>query len=208
MTTAASTRRFTGDFRADVLVAVVVAAALAGAFFYKQSLSAQITRVSDPHSGFALSIPGHWTTKDAGELSADTFVEAFNSRADSVYKSTVIAQSFLIDPDNPVAIATIVDRIIQRHGDELLGYQLLDIQPIAIAGAEAQQIDYAYVARPIDDPFMASPPVVVLATGYVIFDRFLTQYWIVTLTADEKIADKERADFDSILKSITLPQRG
>jgi hypothetical protein len=203
VTAAASTRRFTGDFRADVLVAVVVAAALVGAFFYKQSLSAQTTRVSDPHSGFALSIPGHWATKDAGELSADTFVEAFNPRADSVYKSTVIGQSFLIDSDNPVAIATIVDRIIQRHGDELLGYQLLDILSTTVAGAEAQQIDYAYVARPIDDPFMASPPVIVLATDYVVYAP--TEYWIVTLTVDEQIASKEQADFGAIVKSIMLP---
>ena len=50
---------------------------------------------------------------------------------------------------------------------------------------------------------MASPPVVVIATDYVIYTA--TEYWVVTATADEKIADQEQRDFDRIIQSIRLP---
>lgn len=204
MTAAAQPRRFTDDRRADVLVAVVVVAALLGAYFYRLSLSGQTIRFEDPGSGFALSVPDGWTitTTEA----ADTFVSARNPHADSVYKSTVVGQSFLLDPDNPATLDTIVDRIIQRRGEELLGYHLMDDQPTIVGGAEARRIDYAYVTQPIDDPFMASPPVVVLATDYIIHTP--AEYWILTLAADEKIADKERAGFDNILESVALPPPG
>ncbi|MBM4425123.1 MAG: hypothetical protein FJ030_17375 [Chloroflexi bacterium] len=196
-------RRFTGDLRADALVALVVATALVGAFIFKQSLSAQTTPVADPNSGFALSLPSHWTIND--DLPLDTFISAYNSRADSVYKSAIIGQSFLLDPDNPIDLDTIVDRLVERHGEELLGYHLLDIQSLAVAGAEARRIDYAFVAQPIDDPFMASPPVVVLAADVVIYTP--AEYWVLTLSADEKIAAKEQNDFERIVESVSLPGR-
>lgn len=203
MTTAATTpsRRFTGDFRADVLVAVVVAIALVAGYAYRLSLSAQTTRVADPSSGFAVSIPSYWTVNE--ELPPDTFISAYDTRAESVYKSTITAQSFAIDPDNPAQLENIVDRLVERHGEELLGYHLLDIQPSTIAGAQASTIQYAYVAQPIDEPFMASPPVVVIATDYIIYTA--DEYWLLTLTADEKLAEKERQDFERIIQTIALP---
>lgn len=197
----ASSRRFAGDFRADVLVMVVIAAALVGAYAYRLSLFSQTRRVADPSSGFSVSIPSYWKVDD--ELPPDTFISAYDTRADSVYKSAITAQSFAIDPENPAQLDDIVTRRIERQGEELLGHHLLDLQPITIAGAEARAIQYAYVARPIDEPFMASPPVVVMATDYVIYTG--DEYWILTLTADEKILEKEARDFDNIIRSIALP---
>ena len=200
-TTASPASRFTGDLRADVLVAIVIAAALIGGYVYQFSLRGQTTRVADPNSNFSLSIPGNWTA--AEEIPLDTFVVAYDTRADSIYKSTIAGQSFALDSDNPTQLDQIVDRLIQRHGEELLVYHLIEDQPTTVAGAEARAIQYAYVTQPIDDPFMASPPVVVIATDYVIYTD--TEYWLITLAADEKIAEQAQADFDSIIQSITLP---
>ncbi len=201
MTTATSTRRFTGDFRADVLVAIVVVAALVGGFVYWQSLSGQTTRVTDSFSGFSMSIPNQWTVQQ--DPSSDTFITASNSRADSSYKSSISGQSFAIDTDNPATLDDIVDRLIQQRGDELMAFHLLDDQPTTVAGAQARAVSYAYVTRPIDDPFSDAPPVVVIATEYVIYTA--NEYWVVTLVADEKIAAKEQKDFDNILASVSLP---
>ncbi len=201
-TTAASpSRRFTGDFRADVLVAVLVITALLAAYIYQLSLQARTTPVIDQNSGFALSIPNNWTVEE--EPLADTFVSAYDSRVASVYKSTVAGRSFAIDPDNPAALEDIVNRLIDQHGQELPSYHLLDSQATTVAGAKAWAINYAYVAQPIDDPFMAAPPVVVIATDYVIYTNI--EYWLITLTADEKVVDKEKRDFDRIIGSIDLP---
>lgn len=195
-------RRFTGDFRADVLVAVVIAAAFLAAQFYQRSLSSQTTPFVDSHSGFTLDIPDHWTVNT--DSVTDTFVSAYNSRADSIYKSTITGQSFALDPDSPVALDDLVDRLVQRHQIDLLGYHLLEIQTTAVAGADARLIQYAYVTRPIDDPFSSSPPVIVIAADTLIYTS--TEYWLLTTTADEKIADQAQKEFDAILKSIRLPQ--
>jgi hypothetical protein len=157
--------------------------------------------VADPNSGFAVSIPSYWTV--AEELPPDTFISAYDTRAESVYKSAIRAQSFATDPDNPAQLEDIVDRLVERHGEELLAYHLLDIQPSTVAGAEARLVQYAYVTQPIDEPFMASPPVVVIASDYIIYTA--GEYWILTLTADEKIADQAAGDFERIIQSITLP---
>ena len=194
-------RRFTGDLRADVLVAVVIAVAFLAAGFYQRSLAGQTTAFTDPHSGFTLNIPDHWTVNT--DSATDTFVSAYNSRADSIYKSTVTGQSFALDPDNPVALDDLVDRLVQRHQADWIGYHLLDIQTAAVAGADARLIQYAYVARPIDDPFSSSPPVIVIATDTLIYTS--TQYWLLTTTADEKIADQTQIEFDAILASVRLP---
>lgn len=201
MTTATSSRRFTGDFRADVLVAIVVAVALIGGYAYWQSLAGQTVQVTDSFSGFSIKIPNHWTVEQ--DPSSDTFINAYDSRADSSYKTSISGQSFAIDTENPATLNDIVDRLIQQRGDELMAFHLLDDQPTTIAGAEARAISYAYVTRPIDDPFSDAPPVVVITTDYVIYTA--NEYWVVTLVADEKIADHEQRDFNNILSSITLP---
>jgi hypothetical protein len=201
VTTTAPSRRFTGDFRADVLVALIIALALLAGYVYQRSLAARVTRVSDPNSGFALSVPSDWAVNE--ELPPDTFLAAYDPQADSVYKSTITAQSFALDPENPAGIEDIVNGIVARHGEELLGYQLLDIQPATLAGVEARTIHYAYVEQPIDEPFMASPPVVVIATDHVVYTA--SEYWVLTLTADEKIAEDAALTFDTILRSISLP---
>ena len=201
MTAASQLRRFTGDFRADVLVAVVIALAFLAAGLYQRSLAGQTTAFRDSHSGFTLNIPDHWTVNT--DTATDTFLSAYNSRADSIYKSTVTGQSFALDPDSPVTPDELVDRLVQRHQIDWLGYHLLDIQKTTVAGADARLIQYAYVTRPIDDPFSSSPPVIVIATDTLIFTR--TQYWLLTTAADEKIADQAQIEFDAILASVRLP---
>jgi len=158
--------------------------------------------VTDSFSGFSISIPSQWTVQT--DSAADTFITAYDSRAESAYKSSISGQSFAIDTENPATLNDIVDRLIQQRGDELLAFHLLDDQPTTVAGAQARAVQYAYVTRPIDDPFSDAPPVVVIATDYVIYTA--NEYWVLTLVADEKIADREQKDFDNILKSVTLPQ--
>jgi hypothetical protein len=202
MVTASSSRRFTGDFRADVLVGVIVLAALVVAFVYQGSLTGKTTPFTDSHSGLSLSIPDNWTVNEDNVV--DTFVSAYDTRADSIYKSTVVGRSFALDPDNPATLDTLVNGIVQEHQDTLTAFHLMDIQPATVGGAESQSIQYAYVTQPIDDPFSSSPPVIVIATDYVIYSAN-KEYWVMTLASDEKIFDKEQADFTTIINSVKLP---
>lgn len=204
MTTASPSRRFTGDLRADILVGLIVIMALGLAFFYQRSLTGRTTPFIDSHSGLALSIPDNWTVDENNNNDIDTFVTAYNTRSDSIYKSAVSGRSFALDSDNPATLETIVNGLVQEHQDTLLAFHLMAIQPATIDGAEAQTIQYAHVTQPIDDPFSSSPPVIVIATDYVIYSA-AKEYWVLTLTADEKIAAKEQSDFNTIVSSIKLP---
>jgi len=202
VTTATSNRRqFSEDTRADLLVALVVIIALAIGWFYKESALSRMTPTTDPNSSFGVSLPSFWLTHELE--SVDTFLSAENPRADSVYKSTVTGQSFLLDPDNPTTPDTIVGRLVQRHGDELLGYHLLDIRDDTVGGAETRIVEYAYVVQPIDQPFRAAVPVVVHAFDYVIYTP--TEYWILTFTADEQLMAKEQKSLEQIVASVKLP---
>ncbi len=201
MTTAAPNRQLSEDTRADLLVALVVAVALTIGWFYKESLFSQVTVTVDPNSQFKVSLPSHWLTHELE--SADTFLSAENPRADSVYKSTALGQSFLLDPESPTVIDTVVDRLVQQHGDELTGYHLLDIRPDTVGGAEGRIVEYAYIVQPIDQPFRASLPVVVHALDYVIYTP--TEYWLLSFTADEQLMAKEQKSFEQMVTSVQLP---
>ncbi len=201
MSAASPSRQLSEDTRADLLVALVVAVALTIGWFYKETALSQVTPTLDPNSQFKVSLPAHWL---AHELeSVDTFLSAENPRADSVYKTTVVGQSFQLDPESPTALDTLVDRLVQQHGDELLGYHLLDIRTDTVDGAETRIVEYAYVVQPIDQPFRAAVPVVVHAFDYVIYTP--TEYWLLTFTADEQLMAKEQKNLEQIVASVELP---
>ncbi len=203
MNTTSPARRLSEDTRSDLLVALVVVVALALGWFYKSSLSSQTTPVADRNSQFSLAIPSRWLTHEPDAEAEDTFLIAENPAANSVYKSAVTGRSFLLDPQSPTALDTLTDGLVQRHGDELTGYHLLDIQRRMIGGAEARVVEYAYVLQPIDQPFRASVPVVVHGFDYLIYTP--TQYWVLTFTADELLVEKEREGFERVISSIQLP---
>lgn len=201
MTTAPVSRRLSEDYRADLLVALVVALALAAGWLFKSSLTSRTTVVTDPNSQFKAAIPSYWSTRESD--SADTFLAAENPNAPSTFKSSVLGQSFLLDPENPTALDALVDRLVQQHGDTLIGYHLLDIRAQNVAGAEARVVEYAYIVQPIDQPFRASVPVVVHATDTLIYTP--KEYWLLTLAADERLYAKEQPNFDRIVASVQLP---
>jgi len=201
MTAATPNPRLSEDRRSDLLVALAVVVALTVGWFYKESLLSRTSQAVDQASQFALSLPSHWLTTETE--AADTFITAENPRADSIYKTALIGKTFLLDETAPASLDTLVDQLIQQHGDELLGYHLLDTYPATISGAEARVIEYAYVVQPIDQPFRAAVPVVVHAYDYVIYTP--KEYWVVTLTSDEQLQPKEQKTFAQIVASIKLP---
>lgn len=204
MTTAAPARRFNGDFREDVLVLVVAILALIGAFFYQRSLAGQTATVKDPNSDFALSIPNNWTINQSKD--ADVFISAYNTRADSIYKSSVIGRSFALDPDHPAALDDIVDGLIKDHQAGLLAFHLISTETVTLGGSEGRAVHYAYVVQPIDQAFSDAAPVVVNATDIVAYSPG-KEYWILSLTADDKIAAAEADAFSGIVSSMKLPAR-
>jgi hypothetical protein len=203
VTTSLTPRRVNNDLRSDILVVVVAVVALLIGFLYENSLTAQTTTFTDSHSGLTLSIPNNWTVNSVDDT--EVFVSAYDTRADSVFKSSITGRSFALDTEKPADLDTIANGLVAERQDALLGFHLLSIETITIGGSEGRAVHYAYVAQPIDEAFSDSPPVVVLVTDYVAYSPG-KEYWVLSTAADEKIAEREQKDFDVILKSIKLPQ--
>lgn len=203
MTTAAPARRLSDDTRSDLLVLLVAAIALIVAFVYQYSLASKTSVFTDPHSGLTLSVPDNWTVTQTTD-DPEVFVSAYDTRADSVFKSTIIGRSFALDTDNPADLDTIVNGLVDDRQKNLLAFHLIQTETLTLSGSEGRAIHYAYVTQPIDDAFTNSTPIVVTATDYIIYSPG-KEYWVITTAADEKIADRERADFDTIVNSVHKP---
>lgn len=202
MTTSASTSRLNTDLRSDILVLVVAAVALLVGYLYQNSLVAQTTQFTDSQSGLTLSIPNNWTVNTVDDQ--EVFVSAYDTRADSVFKSTITGRSFALDTEKPADLETIVNGLVDDRQKNLLAFHLIKTETVTLGGSEGRAIHYAYVTQPIDEAFSDSPPVVVIATDYIVYSPG-KEYWVLTGAADEKIANREQSDFDTILKSIKLP---
>ena len=66
-----------------------------------------------------------------------------------------------------------------------------------------EQIVYAYVVQPNDQPRRVSLPVVVVAREYIIVGKDRVYY--LTVAAPEKEFEAASAQLDDILKTVNLP---
>ncbi|MBI3764461.1 MAG: hypothetical protein HY260_21690, partial [Chloroflexi bacterium] len=148
----------------------------------------------------SLSLPAHW---QRDPLATGVIVSASDPRSASFYKAGVSGYSRQIDPQNPLSADQLVDRRVNEQGGAVLAYQLISITPTKVAGADARAVEYAFVDRPIDQPFRAALPVVVHAVDYIIFTP--SQYFVITFSADQAEFQNEQEQFQRILKSIRLP---
>ena len=186
------------DRRSDGLVLLVVLVALVIGWIYRGTLLNEKQTLADEISGLQLEIPATWIPA----LEEDTAIDlaAIDPRADSAYKSRLGLYSRLLDPDNSVALSSVVDRLVENYTENLTSFQLLALDNRTIQGADTAVLEYAYVINPIDEPFRASLPVVVHTLEYIIYTP--TQYWVLTLSADEKLFDESSGSFESIVAAV------
>ena len=190
------------DRRSDGLVLLVVLVALVIGWIYRGTLLNEKQTLVDEISGLQLEIPATWNLA----LEEDTAVDlaAIDPRADSAYKTRLSLYSRLLDPNNPVGLSSVVDRLVENYTENLTSFQLLALDNRTIQGADTAVLEYAYAVNPIDEPFRASLPVVVHTLEYVIYTP--TQYWVLTLSADEKLFDESSGSFENIVAVIELPR--
>ena len=189
------------DRRSDGLVLLVVLVALVSAWIYRGTLLNEKQTLVDEISGLQLEIPATWNQALEEDTSLD--LAAIDPRADSAWKSRLGLYSRLLDPDNPVALSSVVDRLVENYTENLTSFQLLALDNRTIQGADTAILEYAYTVNPIDEPFRASLPVVVHTLEYVIYTP--TQYWVLTLSADELLFAEESETFEKIVTSVQLP---
>ena len=99
----------------------------------------------DEISGLQLEIPATWNLA----LEEDTAVDlaAIDPRADSAYKTRLSLYSRLLDPNNPVGLSSVVDRLVENYTENLTSFQLLALDNRTIQGADTAVLEYAYAVN-------------------------------------------------------------
>jgi len=191
------------NWRSDVAVVVCLAVALVAGWFFKGAVQGQRQTIEDPLTGLRLSVPATW---QADQDVPNVILAASDGHSASTFKTKLTVVSRQIDASAGLDAGQIVERVVQQHESELLGYHLLAIEPASdVAASPAQKISYAYVVQPesVDRPFQASLPVVVEAADYLVFTA--DRYYILTLAGDSQDFESQAQVFEQILKSVSLP---
>jgi hypothetical protein len=184
-------------------VAVCLVVALVAGWFFKGAVQSQTQVIEDPLTGLRLSVPATW---QADQDVPNVILAASNGHSASTFKTKLTVISRQVDTSAGLDPEQIVERVVQQHQNELLGYHLLAIEPVDnVAGSQARMISYAYVVQPesVDRPFQASLPVVVESADYLVFTA--DRYYVLTLAADSQDYEAQAQDFELILKSLSLP---
>ncbi len=189
--------------RSDILVLACLALALAAGWLFKSSVQGQVQPIEDPLTGLQLKVPATW---QADQDVPNVILAASDSHSASTFKTKLTIVSRQIDAGAGLDAEAIVNRLVENHEANLLGYHLLAIDTVSGRPADkARLISYAYVVQPesVDRPFQASLPVVVQASDYLILEA--DRYYVLTFAADSLEFESQAPDFDLILKSVDLP---
>ncbi len=193
------------NWRSNVAVVVCLAVALAAGWFFKSAAQGQTQTIEDPLTGLRLSVPATWQTD---QDVPNVILATSDGHSASTFKTRLTVISRQVEAGGGLDPDQIVERVVQQHESDLLGYHLLSIDPASVGNLTANTarlISYAYVVQPetVDRPFQAALPVVVQAADYLIFTA--DRYYVLTLAADSQDYESQVQNFELILKSVNLP---
>jgi hypothetical protein len=176
-----------------VAVALVVLVALALGGLLRLRVVGATAVFREDGSPFRIAYPATWSV---AAPPAGTLLRAEDPRTDSAFKTTLTVERRDIDPAAPPTLQTLVDRRIAQRS-ELGAYTLLSNEETTVDGERAARLEYAYVARPIDDPRRSGVPVVVRAREYVVVAADRAYY--IALAAPDSAADEAFARFGRLI---------
>jgi hypothetical protein len=183
----------------DLGVAIVTLLALAAGWLLYTQVDGRAKQFQTEDGTFRISYPAIWSGVDSLQ---DVLLKVEDPRADSAFKTTMTVEERELDPQNPPTLQTLMDRRIEQRS-QLTGYHFLSNQDAIVAGQRATELQYAYVAQPIDVPRRASLPVVVRAREYIVVGTNRTYY--ITLAAPENEFERASTHFDQALATVNVP---
>lgn len=182
----------------DIGVAVVVIVALALGLFLRLSTEGATQAYASADQGFSMSYPDGWRMTS---ITGTTLLRVENSQVNSIYKTNVTVDVRELDPTSPPTLQTLIDRRVAQD-EALLGYHFLSSNSSTVAGNKAAELEYAFVAQPIDTPRRATLPVVAHSREYIVVTK--TRVYYITLAAPESDFDQAGRQFDTMLQTVKV----
>ncbi len=179
----------------DVGVAVVVLAALLLGVLLRSSVEGNTRIFENADHTFSISYPSTWRS---GTVTDTVLLRVEDPQTDSAYKTNVTVEARELDPASPPTLQELIDRRVVQRGT-LTGYHFLSSAERSAGGARAAEIEYAFVAQPIDRLGSASLPVVAHCREHIVVAKNRTYY--ITLAAPENDFDRASRQFDQMLQT-------
>jgi hypothetical protein len=183
----------------DIGVALVVLAALLLGWLLRWSVEGQTRTYESADQTFSVSYPATWRTNNVTET---IMLRVEDPQTNSAYKTNVTIESRELDPASPPTLQELIDRRVVQHGGQT-GYHFLSSSERTLGGARAAEIDFAFVAQPIDAPRRASLPVVARSREYIVVTE--KRVYFITLAAPEGDYDAATRSFDDMLQTVKIP---
>ncbi len=179
----------------DVGVAVVVLAALLLGVLLRSSVEGNTRIFENADHTFSISYPSTWRS---GTVTDTVLLRVEDPQTDSAYKTNVTVEERELDTTSPPTLQEFIDRRVVQRG-ALTGYHFLSSAERSVGGARAAEIEYAFVAQPIDRSGSDSLPVVVHSREYMVVAKNRAYY--ITLAAPENDFDRASRQFDRMLQT-------
>jgi hypothetical protein len=182
----------------DLGVALIVLLALAFGWLLFTQTDGQTRTFQEQDAPFRISYPASW---DNAALEGDELLRVEDRLTDSIFKTTLTVERRDLDPASPPPVQILLDRRVADHST-LVGYHLLGSEQARAGDKDAQQLEYAYVAQPLDGPRRASLPVVVRVREYMV--ALPDRVYYITLAAPEQEFDAASSRLDEIIQTVQI----
>ncbi|HEX9987365.1 MAG TPA: hypothetical protein VGE45_02680 [Chloroflexia bacterium] len=182
----------------DIGVAVVVLVALLGGLLLRWSTEGSTKAYASADNSFSVLYPASWRTT---EITDTLLLRVENPQASSAYKTNVAVDVRELDPASPPTLQELIDRRIEQHSGQA-GYHFLSSNDRTVSGLKASEIEYAFVAQPIDSPRRATLPVVAHSREYIVVAKDRIYY--ITLAAPESDFATASELFDRMLETVKV----
>jgi hypothetical protein len=185
--------------RKDVGVAIIAGACLLIGFLIMTWAGARTTSFTAQDVPFSVSYPADWVAAES--LLQAPVMRVEDPLAKSAFKTSMTVESRELDPAAPPTLQELLDRRVSDR-TQLPGYHFLANAEATVDGQKALRYEYAYTAQPIDEPYRASLPVVVMAQEYIVISPDRTYY--ITFAVPEDEIELNQPRIQRVMQSVKL----
>lgn len=185
--------------RKDVGVALVAGVFLMIGFLILNWATTRTTAFTSQEVPFSIHYPADWVTTES--LMDAPVMKVEDPLAKSAFKTSLTVESRELDPATPPTLQELLDRRVSDRSS-LPGYHFLANAESTVDGQKALRYEYAYTAQPIDEPYRASLPVVVVAQEYIVIGPDRTYY--ITFAVPENEVELNQPRIERVIQSVKL----
>jgi hypothetical protein len=179
----------------DLLVVVLVIAALAVGWTIKARVEGQTVTFSTEDGALSLRYPERWLE----QVDKGTLLTVSDIRKEGAFKPEFSVTAREMNPDFPLTQSDLVVTLSIAKAEQLTAYRVLNVEEGLVGDLEASKMVYAYVVEPAGVPQNVIPAVVEAVDYVVIYEG---RAYVFSFAAPAEHFEEQVGSFHSILASV------